>query len=90
MRRVGYWALVSLICAFGLFCAYVGVIIMVFSSHFGVDIDSTEAQRQAAESRAWVFTLVGFIIVCCSIVMMSCSGRIARSTIRFLGGRAAA
>jgi hypothetical protein len=49
MRKVVYGMMLAFICAVALGCAFVSVIVIMFSSSIGVDIDYTDAQRQHAE-----------------------------------------
>jgi hypothetical protein len=84
MKTLFHWTLALVICVFALACAYLSVILIMFSSSFGINIDSSEAEVQVAQARAWFPALLGFGGFCVSIVMMILSGRTARFILRVL------
>ncbi|MEP7214255.1 MAG: hypothetical protein ABI791_14345 [Acidobacteriota bacterium] len=60
------------------------VMMMAAGFIFG-DIDDNEVQRNAAETKAYVLTVLSFLGLCGSIVGLFVSGRIARFILRVFG-----
>jgi hypothetical protein len=85
MKKAAHWILVIFICALALGGAYVGFVLMIASGFIFGNIDHTEAQRQAAENKALISSLFGFVSFCIAILIMFLSSRIARLMLRVLG-----
>lgn len=85
MRKFGYGILLALICLVALGCGFASIIVIMFSSSFGVDIDYTDAQRQAAESRSWIFVLLGSLGLLGSLLLLFASDGITRLVLRIFG-----
>ena len=90
MNKAAYGTLVVLICLCALGCAYVSLVLWLASGFITGDIDYTEAQRQAAQGRAALLSLVGFLGVIASVAAMLLSGRLARLVLRLFGAGSAA
>lgn len=90
MERAARWILTALICVFFLGCLYVSLASMMGAGFIFSDIDYDEAQRQAAQSKAAIFSIFCFFGLCASLVGLFLSGRIARLIMRVFRVRGAA
>lgn len=90
MKKAAHWVLTALTCILALGCIYVSAALMIGAGFIFSDIEYDEAQRQAAESKAAVFSIFCFLSLCASLAGLFLSGRIARFILRVIGIRDAA
>jgi hypothetical protein len=90
MKKAAHRILTALVCIFALGCVYVSAALMMGAGFAFSDIDYGEAQRQAAESKAAIFSIFCFFSLCASVASLLLSGRIARLILRVIGMRDAA
>ena len=85
MKKIAHWILVILICIFALVSIYINFALMIGSGFIFGDIDYTEAQRQTAETKAAIFSIICFFGLCISVIMLFLSSRISRFILKIFG-----
>jgi hypothetical protein len=85
MNKITHRILTALICVLALGWIYVSVVLMIGSGFIFGDIDFDEAQMRAAESKAYMLSIFGFLSLCMSVVLLLFSGRVARVILRCIG-----
>jgi len=81
------WVLVAFVCIFALFCAFVSIILIFGSGIFVFELDYSEEQRQAANVQAIWISLLGFVGLCFSTLILILSVRVADFISRILAGK---
>ena len=85
MKKIAHWTLVILICIFAFCSIYVCFALMIGSGFIFGDIEYTEAQRQAAETKRAIFSIFCFLGLCLSVTILFVSGRIASFILEIFG-----
>ncbi|MBV9959912.1 MAG: hypothetical protein JO360_15910 [Acidobacteria bacterium] len=83
--KIAHRMLLALICLFAFGCAGLSLVFIMGSSYFVADIDYTEAQRQAAETRSWFIVAFGWLSLCVSMLLMFAGDSIARFVLKLFG-----
>lgn len=78
--------LITSICLASLVMIYLGFVFLIGSGFiFAGDIDLTEEQRNAAETRVIFGSIFGFVLMIGSFITLILSGKIANYILRLIG-----
>jgi len=83
MGKALHWILTIIICLLGIGSLYVCGALLIGSGFIFGDIDQTEAQRQAADVKRQILSVVCMIGFILSLVSIFLSAKIARYIVRF-------